>query len=83
MLKSCIKSGIAGSTIVSPYIVIRPKQLRIASVAQADRLMLVCSSTPVISSCTPSIFCDYLRIPEVGNMLTKALAIRKLDASPM
>jgi hypothetical protein len=61
MLKSCIKSGIAGSTIVSPYIVIRPRQLRIARVIHAERLMWVCSSTPVITLYAPSISWDYVR----------------------
>src|SRR5919106_2143266 len=61
ILKSRIKSGIAGSTIVSPYIVIRPRQLSIANVVHAERLMLVCFSTPVITLPTPSIFWDYLR----------------------
>jgi hypothetical protein len=57
ILKSRIKSGIAGSTIVSPYIVIRPRQLRITNVVHAERLMMsVCFSTPVIALSTPSIF---------------------------
>src|SRR5687768_17049299 len=81
ILKSCIKSGIAGSTIVSPYIVIRPRQLRIARVIHAERLMRVCSSTPVISSYTPSI-CDYL-YSKGRDMLIKALTVRRLEASPM
>ena len=43
MLKSLMKSGIAGRTIVSPYIVIRPRELRMASVAHADLLILLAS----------------------------------------
>ena len=39
MLKSRMKSGMAGNTIVSPYIAIKPKQLRIASVLQDERLI--------------------------------------------
>jgi GMP synthase-like glutamine amidotransferase len=82
-LKSRIKSGIAGSTIVSPYIVIRPRQLRITNVVHAERLMLVCFSMPVIAFYLHTYFLNSSEIPEVGNVPVDVLTVKKLVGSLM
>jgi hypothetical protein len=79
MLKSRIKSGIAGNTIVSPYIVIRPKQLKITNVVHAERVMLLCFSKPVIVLSTSTIFCGYLKILEVEEYADRSHSVKKLE----
>src|SRR5919107_3391855 len=79
MLKSRIKSGIAGNTIVSPYIVMRPRQLKITNVVHAERVMLLCFSKPVILLSTSTIFCGYLEILEVEEYTIEATLQRNLS----
>ncbi|EGG41508.1 Hypothetical protein Nlim_1668 [Candidatus Nitrosarchaeum limnium SFB1] len=48
--KSSIKAGIAGRSIVSPYIAINPKQLSVPSMSHAERLIFSFSTVNFVVS---------------------------------